>query len=194
MDSDSPSYKICVLDEPSNFLDREALGGLAVAIRDWAGAVVCPSSSLRDSHPTFLQVIISHNEEFASALCEHLAGNGISTSHSFLGPEVWHMENGRMTHKGKAAIVEDAFLDKKGSGLNTPVRSRLQTPVASRSGTPAGSGAEDGTKSATPVVKKKKKPTRNQMKAQEERRRLRKLEWLTKGGPRPEDTESEGEP
>ena len=33
--------KICVLDEPSNFLDREALGGLAVAIRDWAGAVVC---------------------------------------------------------------------------------------------------------------------------------------------------------
>ncbi len=32
--------KICVLDEPSNFLDREALGGLAVAIRDWAGAVV----------------------------------------------------------------------------------------------------------------------------------------------------------
>jgi hypothetical protein len=29
-----------VLDEPSNFLDREALGGLAVAIRDWAGAVV----------------------------------------------------------------------------------------------------------------------------------------------------------
>ena len=32
--------QICVLDEPSNFLDREALGGLAVAIRDWAGAVV----------------------------------------------------------------------------------------------------------------------------------------------------------
>lgn len=33
--------QICILDEPSNFLDREALGGLAVAIRDWAGAVVC---------------------------------------------------------------------------------------------------------------------------------------------------------
>lgn len=32
--------QICVLDEPSNFLDREALGGLAIAIRDWAGAVV----------------------------------------------------------------------------------------------------------------------------------------------------------
>lgn len=32
--------QICILDEPSNFLDREALGGLAVAIRDWSGAVV----------------------------------------------------------------------------------------------------------------------------------------------------------
>jgi hypothetical protein len=32
--------QICILDEPSNFLDREALGGLAVAIREWAGAVV----------------------------------------------------------------------------------------------------------------------------------------------------------
>jgi len=32
--------KICVLDEPSNFLDREALGGLAVAIKEWSGAVV----------------------------------------------------------------------------------------------------------------------------------------------------------
>jgi elongation factor 3 len=32
--------QICVLDEPSNFLDREALGGLAVAIKEWSGAVV----------------------------------------------------------------------------------------------------------------------------------------------------------
>lgn len=41
--------KICVLDEPSNFLDREALGGLAVAIKEWAGAVVCveDNNSLR---------------------------------------------------------------------------------------------------------------------------------------------------
>jgi len=33
-------FQICVLDEPSNFLDREALGGLAVAIKEWSGAVV----------------------------------------------------------------------------------------------------------------------------------------------------------
>ncbi|KAF7315452.1 hypothetical protein MIND_00060100 [Mycena indigotica] len=153
--------QICILDEPSNFLDREALGGLAVAIRDWAGAVV----------------IISHNNEFVSALC----------------PEIWNVEAGHMTHQGKAAVVEDAFLDSKSpsaSGTNTPVRSNRGTPAASANGTPVVSGAEDGG-SAKPVVKKKKKMTRNQLKAQEERRRLRKLAWLTNGGPRPEDTDSD---
>ncbi|KAL0079012.1 P-loop containing nucleoside triphosphate hydrolase protein [Phycomyces blakesleeanus] len=42
-----------VLDEPTNFLDREALGGLATAIKTWEGAVV----------------MISHSKEFVSALC-----------------------------------------------------------------------------------------------------------------------------
>ncbi|KAJ3540234.1 hypothetical protein NM688_g6257 [Phlebia brevispora] len=152
--------QICVLDEPSNFLDREALGGLAVAIRDWAGAVV----------------IISHNEEFVKALC----------------PEIWNVEAGRVTHKGKAAVVEDAFADgktPKGSGTNTPVRSRLQTPAGSVAATPAGSEAEGA--AVAHVVKKKKKLTRNQIKAQEERRRIRKLNWLTFGGPKPEDTDSD---
>jgi elongation factor 3 len=155
--------QVCVLDEPSNFLDREALGGLAVAIREWGGAVV----------------IISHNHEFVSALC----------------PEIWQIEAGRMTHQGKAAVVEDAFSDlksPKGSGANTPARSRVQSPSVSAHGTPAGSGAEDP--GATKVVKKKKKLTRNQVKAQEERRRLRKLAWLTHGGPRPEDTDSDVDP
>jgi elongation factor 3 len=153
--------QICVLDEPSNFLDRDALGGLAVAIRDWAGAVV----------------IISHNEEFVNALC----------------PEIWNISEGRMTHKGKAAVVEDAFADfrsPKGSGSNTPVRSRMQSPVASAAATPAASGAEDKGTLAVPGVKKKKL-TRNQMKAQEERRRLRKLHWLQVGGTKPEDTDDD---
>jgi len=44
---------LLVLDEPTNFLDRDALGGLAVAIRDYKGGVV----------------MISHNEEFVGALC-----------------------------------------------------------------------------------------------------------------------------
>ncbi|KII92907.1 hypothetical protein PLICRDRAFT_89417 [Plicaturopsis crispa FD-325 SS-3] len=151
--------QICVLDEPSNFLDREALGGLAVAIKEWAGAVV----------------IISHNSEFVGALC----------------PEIWNVDNGRLTQQGKAAIIDDGFSDvksPKGSGANTP-RSRLVTPAASTNGTPAGSGAEDG--GSPKPTKKKKKMTRNQMKAQEERRRLRKLQWLQTGGPKPEDTDSD---
>ncbi|KAG5648630.1 hypothetical protein DXG03_003241 [Asterophora parasitica] len=157
--------QICVLDEPSNFLDREALGGLAVAIKEWAGAVV----------------IISHNNEFVSALC----------------PEIWNVDAGRMTQQGKVPVVEDAFLDAKspkGSGTNTPVRSRLQTPVASASGTPVASGDEGPAAASAPVVRKKKKPTRNQLKAQEERRRLRKLRWLNEGGPKPEDTDDDLDP
>ncbi|KAH9015358.1 hypothetical protein EDB84DRAFT_1567730 [Lactarius hengduanensis] len=96
------------LDEPRKFLDREALGGLAVAIRDWSGAVV----------------IIS---EFVNALC----------------PEIWNISEGRMTHKDKAAVVEEAFADTKsprGSGANTPIRSRIHSPAASAAATPAASG------------------------------------------------------
>jgi elongation factor 3 len=54
-----------VLDEPTNYLDREALGGLAVAIREWTGAVI----------------MISHHVEFISALCPELwhVDNGILT-------------------------------------------------------------------------------------------------------------------
>lgn len=98
-----------------------------------------------------------------------------------------------MTHKGKAAVVDDAFGDSKftrGSGTNTPIRSRTQTPVASTNATPAASGAEGDAQSAQ-VPKKKKKLTRNQIKVQEERRRIRKLNWLTFGGPKPEDTDSD---
>ncbi|KAF8844661.1 hypothetical protein BDN67DRAFT_1052348 [Paxillus ammoniavirescens] len=156
--------QICVLDEPSNFLDREALGGLAIAIKNWTGAVV----------------IISHNHEFVSALC----------------PEIWQIEGGRMTHQGKTAVIEDSLVDAKspkGSAFNTPVRSRVTSPVVSTNGTPVASGEEDGA-TGNVVQKKKKKPTRNQMKAKEERRRLRKLHWLTHGGPKPEDTDSDEDP
>lgn len=44
---------LLVLDEPTNYLDRDSLGGLAIAIRDWSGGVV----------------MISHNNEFVGALC-----------------------------------------------------------------------------------------------------------------------------
>merc|ERR1712000_507798 len=44
---------ILILDEPTNYLDRESLGALANAISDFEGGVV----------------IISHNSEFVSTLC-----------------------------------------------------------------------------------------------------------------------------
>ncbi|CAM9567343.1 unnamed protein product [Choristocarpus tenellus] len=44
---------ILILDEPTNYLDREALGALAGAIKDFQGGVV----------------IISHNNEFVSTVC-----------------------------------------------------------------------------------------------------------------------------
>jgi elongation factor 3 len=159
--------QICILDEPSNFLDREALGGLAVAIKKWTGAVV----------------IISHNHEFVMSLCS----------------EIWEIEAGRMTHKGKSAVVEDILGDAKspkGSGANTPVRSRVTSPVVSNAATPVVSGAEEGAGGAANAVAvmKKKKVTRNQLKVREERRRLRKLAWLTHGGPKPEDTDSDEDP
>ncbi len=110
-----------------------------------------------------------------------------------IGPEIWHVDVGRLTQQGKTATVEDAFADgrtPKGSGANTPVRSRLQTPAGSVAPTPAGSDAEGAGAAPMPVVRKKKQ-TRNQVKAREERRRIRKLNWLTFGGPKPEDTDSD---
>lgn len=94
-------------------------------------------------------------------------------------------------------MVEDAFADSKGPSLKntpkgTPLGSKTGTPLASKAGTPAGSGAEDAAaKDGDPPKIKKKKLTRNQMKVQEERRRKRKLDWLTFGGPKPEDTDSD---
>jgi len=44
---------ILILDEPTNYLDRESLGALAKAIEEFQGGVV----------------IISHNNEFVSTLC-----------------------------------------------------------------------------------------------------------------------------
>ena len=44
---------LLVLDEPTNFLDREALGALSSALNSWGGAVL----------------MISHNKEFYSSVC-----------------------------------------------------------------------------------------------------------------------------
>jgi len=45
---------VIVMDEPTNYLDRDALGALANAIKEFGGGVV----------------VITHNQEFASFVCE----------------------------------------------------------------------------------------------------------------------------
>jgi elongation factor 3 len=44
---------LVVMDEPTNFLDREALGALSAALNEWGGAVL----------------MISHNQEFYESVC-----------------------------------------------------------------------------------------------------------------------------
>jgi len=45
---------LLVLDEPTNYLDREALGALSSALNEWGGSVL----------------MISHNKEFYSSVCK----------------------------------------------------------------------------------------------------------------------------
>uniref|UniRef100_A0A6U3TRP6 ABC transporter domain-containing protein n=2 Tax=Ditylum brightwellii TaxID=49249 RepID=A0A6U3TRP6_9STRA len=53
---------LLVLDEPTNYLDREALGALSSALNEWGGSVL----------------MISHNKEFYSSVCkeEWIVGDG----------------------------------------------------------------------------------------------------------------------
>lgn len=53
---------LLVLDEPTNYLDREALGALSAALNEWGGSVL----------------MISHSKEFYSSVCkeEWVVGDG----------------------------------------------------------------------------------------------------------------------
>jgi elongation factor 3 len=76
------SPHMLILDEPTNYLDREALGALSEAIKDFGGGVV----------------IITHNREFADAVC----------------PEKWAVAAGKLTATGQpAAALEAAKLEWK---------------------------------------------------------------------------------
>lgn len=142
---------LLVLDEPTNYLDRDSLGGLAMAIREWTGGVI----------------MISHNNEFVGALC----------------PEQWHVENGAVVQKGHVAVDSDRFEDKGGDKEDSPA-----PPVKKRAD-------DDDSPANIKVRTRKKKMTRNEKKAQAERRRLRYIEWLSspKGTPKPPDSDAEEE-
>ncbi|KAL3448465.1 P-loop containing nucleoside triphosphate hydrolase protein [Aspergillus insuetus] len=156
---------LLVLDEPTNFLDRDSLGGLAVAIRDFKGGVV----------------MISHNEEFVGALCPeqlHIADGRITA---------------RTNTAISLDRFEDSAASSPQPG-STAASSVVNSAAASAAASAANSGAEDQGELKF-RARKKKKMTRAQVKEREARRRLRHIEWLNspKGTPKPVDTDDEAE-
>ncbi len=122
--------------------------------------------------------MISHNDEFVSALC----------------PEQWHIADGRLTQKGHLAINLDRFDDSPRPGSSLASSSNVSSAMSSAQGTPSGSGAQSEAEDEMKFKsRKKKKMTRAQQKEREVRRRLRHIEWLNspKGTPHPPDTDDD---
>jgi elongation factor 3 len=93
---------LLVLDEPTNFLDRDSLGGLAVAVRDYKGGVV----------------MISHNEEFVGALCPeqwHIA-DGKLTHKGHLAVDMNRFEDSRPGSSNVSSQVSSAAPSAVNSG------------------------------------------------------------------------------
>ncbi|PIB01031.1 mRNA export factor elf1 [Cercospora beticola] len=158
---------LLVLDEPTNFLDRDSLGGLAVAIRDYKGGVV----------------MISHNEEFVGALCPEQwhVDNGRLTQKGHLAVSLDRFEDSRPG----SSLASSAAPSTAASSA-----------APSTTGTPIGSGAQSEDDSPMKFkAAKKKKMTKKDKKEREVRRRLRHIEWLNspKGTPHLKDTDDEDE-
>lgn len=93
---------LVVLDEPTNFLDREALGALSSALNEWGGAVL----------------MISHNKEFYSSVCKEewiveqgrLQVQGVSTERA--------MKAVARKKKYEKEESTDVVLDKAGGNMN----------------------------------------------------------------------------
>ncbi|KAI1259560.1 prion formation protein [Xylariaceae sp. FL1019] len=155
---------LLVLDEPTNFLDRDSLGGLAVAIRDFKGGVV----------------MISHNEEFVGALSSEqwhindgrmtLKGNVASLADRF--------EDSKPASGVNSAIASTAASSVANSAVNSAVNS----------------GAEDNTPLKFRAKKKKKKTKKEQKESESRRRlRHIEWLSSPKGTPHPKDTDDEDE-
>jgi elongation factor 3 len=93
---------LIVLDEPTNFLDREALGALSAALNEWGGAVL----------------MISHNREFYSSVCKeewHVA-NGIVDVKGSSGER--EMKAVARKKKFDKELETDEVLEKAGGNVN----------------------------------------------------------------------------
>jgi len=93
-----------VLDEPTNYLDRESLGGLATAIREYGGGVV----------------IVTHNREFSEELCSEVwkvdAGRLVASGHNWV------------SGNGTTAVVDkedEDQIDATGNTVKTVRKTKL---------------------------------------------------------------------
>lgn len=97
---------LLVLDEPTNFLDRDSLGGLAVAIRDYKGGVV----------------MISHNEEFVGALCpeQWYVADGRVTHKGHLAVSADRFEDSSRPGSGfNSSVASSAVSSANASAVNS---------------------------------------------------------------------------
>lgn len=87
---------VLILDEPTNYLDRDSLGALAQAIREFEGGVV----------------MITHNSQFCDNLCPvvwHLENNTLNV----MGDAEWM----QLDMKLEDEVVEEANLDRFGNTI-----------------------------------------------------------------------------
>ncbi|KAL3801532.1 hypothetical protein HJC23_000970 [Cyclotella cryptica] len=94
---------LLVLDEPTNYLDREALGALSAALNEWGGAVL----------------MISHNKEFYSSVCseEWLVADGkVTVVGDSSEREMKAVAKKKTFEKEK---TEDEVKDKVGGNINS---------------------------------------------------------------------------
>lgn len=153
---------LLVLDEPTNFLDRDSLGGLAVAIRDFKGGVI----------------LISHNEEFVGALCSEqwLVNDGRVAQRGTAAVSLDRFEDSR---PGSAAA----------SAVPSAVASTAASSVVSSA---VNSGAEDNSDMKFKARKKKKitKKELKEREVRRRLRHIEWLN-SPKGTPHPPDTDDE---
>ncbi|OBZ89104.1 Elongation factor 3 [Choanephora cucurbitarum] len=95
-----------VLDEPTNYLDRESLGALANAIREYGGGVV----------------IVTHNREFSEALCNEVW----KVDNGYLTPSGHNWVSGQGTTAIKEEEQED-MVDAQGNTVKAVQKKKKLT-------------------------------------------------------------------
>ncbi|KAI8880830.1 hypothetical protein K501DRAFT_254385 [Backusella circina FSU 941] len=97
-----------VLDEPTNYLDRESLGALAMAIKEYGGGVV----------------IVTHNREFTEALCNEVwmvdAGRLTPSGHNWV------------SGNGTTAVKEEEQEDQVDAQGNTVKAAQKKKKLSSK--------------------------------------------------------------